>query len=84
MLPSCSSRQHVAPTEIRVVDRLEFVPVPPSLTARHLAPMPPLDATGLVPLEESPEYAAEVLGVLEQCNLSLWEIDKLMLEGVKK
>lgn len=46
--------------------------------------MPPLDATGLVPLEESPEYAAEVLGVLEQCNLSLWEIDKLMLEGVKK
>jgi len=65
-------------TPVRIVPKLEFIPVPEGLTTPCLAPMPPIDVDGETRYERLPEYTAEVLGVLEDCNRQLTSIRALM------
>ena len=59
------------------------------MTSPCLAPMPPLNEAGLVPLVCDTDvgdgclvsYVGEVLGVLEECNIKLEGIRELMDEG---
>lgn len=64
-------------TEIREVPRLEFVPVPESLTERCFAPLPPVDDDGRLYFEQLPGYAVEILGVLQECNIKMQQIEEL-------
>lgn len=65
-------------TEVKTVSRLEFTPVPPELTELCLVPMPPLQPNGRMAIADGPTYAAEVLGILEECNTKLLKIERLM------
>lgn len=65
-------------TEVKVVTKLEYIPVPPALTLPCLVPLPPRDTAGTLRYEDVPEYTGQVLGVLEQCNIRLACIQDLM------
>jgi hypothetical protein len=45
--------------------------------------MPPLDSEGNLAYVDVPVWTAEVLGILEGCNLQLTKIRELMKEGVE-
>ena len=63
------------------VHRLEFVPVPGSITAHCVVPAAPVDRnTGEMRYKDVPAWTAEVLGVLELCNIRMNEIRRLMEE----
>lgn len=81
-LPSCSSKQPVARTEVRAVPRLEFTPVPANSTEPCLIPMPPQDQKGQVPIDKGyVDWTVGVLGILEECNIKLEELRRLMKES---
>lgn len=67
-------------TEVRTVPKLEYIALPTETTERCLVPMPPLNAQGELTYEVLPPYVAEVLGILEECNIKLETIKGLQPE----
>lgn len=68
-------------TEEVKIHRLEFVPVPGSITEHCEVPSAPVDGiSGKIRYKDVPAWTSEVLGVLELCNIKLNEIRRLMEE----
>ena len=68
-------------TEQVVTPKLEFVPVPESLTETCTVSDPPLTPEGKLLYTDIPAWTAEVLGILELCNIKLAETRRLMEEA---
>lgn len=64
-------------TETVTIPKLEFVPIPDSITEYCLVPMPPQDEDGRIRYKDVPAWTVEVLGMLEDCNIKLESIENL-------
>jgi hypothetical protein len=63
------------------VHKLEFVPVPGSITEHCNIPAVPVNTNGDLLYKDLPAWISEVLGALELCNIQMSEIRQLMEES---